>query len=373
MSFDVYTAAIAAPKTEVATSHDKLMNNIERACDLIDGKDYCKVTASAPGVDREYEEWAPTKLVCFPESHLHGWPNLKDHSLTIQEWNERGMAIRIPGPETDRLAEAAEKNDVFVQAVSKERIPEFPDLQFNTAFIINPDGEIILKYRKVSPAIHFELSTSPWDVLDKYMEVFGEDKSVLETLYPVVETEIGKLGVIICNDGHYPESYRALAMQGAEVIIHGEWVSYMGKQPRNIWEITNRAAAWSNCCYLVCPTTPKIDRPGENIAAAPGYIIDYNAEILTEVPRGHEAMYGATIRLDHLRRRRQDPGRNLLSHIKSGVWGEMYEEEVYPSNLYEEEENVANELSELHKRDTASLGIIDKLTRRGVYTPPDDD
>jgi hypothetical protein len=68
----------------------------------------------------------------------------------------------------------------------------------------------------ITPAAHWELSISPHDIYERYVEKHGDS---LSAFFPVTETEIGKIGTNICMDGHFPESARALGVQGAEVVI----------------------------------------------------------------------------------------------------------------------------------------------------------
>jgi predicted amidohydrolase len=120
----------------------------------------------------------------------------------------------VPGEETDKLAEKAVELDAYINGVVLEYDPEWgEDLVFNTSFILDPNGKVILKYRKMMPALHFETAASPHDLLEDYYKKYGKGKALLEVMFPVVETEIGKLGAIICMDGHFPECFRALGVQ----------------------------------------------------------------------------------------------------------------------------------------------------------------
>ena len=99
-----------------------------------------------------------------------------------------------------------------------EQVPEFPDRWFNTAFIIGPSGQChpeattngTFRLRLVSGRAH----TTSWKIMAR---VFGTD---ISQLFPVVDTEIGKLGTMTCHDGCTPEVSRALGYNGCEVICH---------------------------------------------------------------------------------------------------------------------------------------------------------
>jgi len=76
---------------------------------------------------------------------------------------------------------------------------------FNTTCLVGPGG-VLSKYRKVDPWIPWELSASPHDLPDA-----GDDP------FPLVDTEIGKLGVALCYDWLFPEAIRQIAVRGAGV------------------------------------------------------------------------------------------------------------------------------------------------------------
>jgi len=125
----------------------------------------------------------------------------------------RKVAIEIPGEETDKLAAKARKYNSYIFGASYELDADWPDRYFNCGFIIDPAGEIALKYRKIQCGV-IETGCSPHEVLDEYFERYGYD-----SLFPVLDTPIGKLGLLICADGLFgPKVARALAMKGAEIL-----------------------------------------------------------------------------------------------------------------------------------------------------------
>ena len=105
----------------------------------------------------------------------------------------------IPGGEiTERLRAQARQYGLYVIGALRERDGE---AIHNTAVVIGRDGEIVGKYRKT------HLAPGEWD------EVQAGDE------YPVFTTDFGRIGVLICMDIHYPEIWRILALQGAEIIF----------------------------------------------------------------------------------------------------------------------------------------------------------
>ena len=108
-------------------------------------------------------------------------------------------AEMIPGPSTEYFGELALKNGLYLVAGLVEREKH---LIYNTAVLIGPDGKLIGKYRKVTlPRTEIEAGITPG------------------TEYPVFDTRFGKVGMMICYDGFFPEPARQLGIHGAEVIV----------------------------------------------------------------------------------------------------------------------------------------------------------
>ena len=105
---------------------------------------------------------------------------------------------------------------------------------------------MILRHHKVVPLLPVEHSVTPHNVWDKSVELYGRN---LDAFYPVADTEIGRLGFLMANEGSYPENARGLAMNGAEVVYRGPYPHpHVGN---GLFEIQNRARALDNDMYLV--------------------------------------------------------------------------------------------------------------------------
>jgi predicted amidohydrolase len=100
-------------------------------------------------------------------------------------------------------------------AQAKARHPDWPDRFFNVGFVIDPDGAVILQHHKISALLPCERSVSPHDVFDWWVEKYGR---TLQAFWPVADTAIGRLGVMMAMEGNYPENGRGLALNGAEVV-----------------------------------------------------------------------------------------------------------------------------------------------------------
>lgn len=137
----------------------------------------------------------------------------------------------IPGPATDYFGELARKHNFYVVAGLLERAGH---LIYNVAVLLGPDGKIVGKYRKAAlPRSETSSGVTP-----------GND-------YPVFDTRFGKVGMMICYDGFFPEVARQLTVRGAEVIAWPVW----GCNP-----LLARARACENHIYLVSSTYEDVSR-----------------------------------------------------------------------------------------------------------------
>ena len=82
----------------------------------------------------------------------------------------------MDGPEYEKLGEVAQKHKIFLSGNAYELDPNFPQLYFQTCFIIDPSGDVILRYRRLVSMF----APTPHDVLDKYLDIYGqeEDKKI---------------------------------------------------------------------------------------------------------------------------------------------------------------------------------------------------
>ena len=160
----------------------------------------------------------PVRLIAFPEGALQAF---NDEVLDLDHVTfARECAIDIPGEETEALGQIARQYDAYIMAQAKARHPDLKDRFFNVGFILDPRGEVILKHYKVSPLFPVEHSVCPHDVYDWWVQKYGR---TLDAFWPVVDTEIGRMGIMMANEGSYPENARALALNGAEVVYRASY------------------------------------------------------------------------------------------------------------------------------------------------------
>ncbi len=325
-TYDIYTAVAIQSEIKAVEKREDIRRNLKRSLELIDAAPQVQPTAK----EHFQGNWAPIKLISFPEFFITGheghWPF--DHYI-------KEVLIEIPGEETRLVAEKAKEHGVYIAACALERDPAWikDDYFFNTHFIISPKGEIIHKYRKFTVATHYELSVSPHDIYDKYVAMYGDS---LSSFFPVTETEIGKIGTITCMDGHTPETARALGVQGAEVILHPGLIEPCMSPPMETWQMMNRMRAWENICYVVSASwgallgarRPKYFTPGKAMIA------NYNGVVTAYADYPGEAIISSVINLEELRRRRMDPSRNFPTLLRNEVYRKIYEPTIYPANQF---------------------------------------
>lgn len=139
--------------------------------------------------------------------------------------NQFAYAEAIPGPSTTYFGLLAKKHQLHIVFSLFERDQH---LVYNSAVLLGRDGRLIGKYRKVClPHSEIERGIAP-----------GHD-------YPVFQTKIGKIGMMVCYDGFYPEVARELSNRGAEVIAWPVW----GCNP-----LLAKARAAENRVYVVSST-----------------------------------------------------------------------------------------------------------------------
>ncbi|QBD79456.1 hydrolase [Ktedonosporobacter rubrisoli] len=309
----------------------------------------------------------PVRLIAFPEGALQGF---NDEVLDLDHVEfARECAIDIPGPETEALGKIARQYKAFIMAQAKAHHPEIKDRYFNVGFILNPEGEVILQHYKVSPLFPVEHSVCPHDIYDWWIERYGKN---LDAFWPVVDTEIGRLGIMMANEGSYPENARALALNGAEVVYRA---SYPHPATGNeIFEIQSRARALDNNMYVVAPNMgtyyllPEDDTAIDTFGGH-SYIINYKGQIVGSQEYGGCSTYvGGVIDIEAMRdHRARAQWDNWLKDLRTELYQMLYEQPIYPKNLYLKREPMKH----AEYREKVLQKQIDLLHERGVWRKPE--
>lgn len=163
------------------------------------------------------------KLIIFPEL------SLTDYLVRDLIYE---LAEPIPGPSVEEMAEIAKQNRVYIIFGMPELSQKAESVIYNSAVLVGPEG-YIGKYRKMYLPTH---------------SVF-EEKRYFRQGYqtPVFETEIGRIGLMICYDVFFPEVGRALKLNGAQLIV---CISASPAVRRKFFEILTAARAIENNVFL---------------------------------------------------------------------------------------------------------------------------
>lgn len=233
------TAAIQYPVPVVSARSD-IDKQIENITKIIKN-----TKAGYPGLE----------LIIFPEYSTQG--------LNTAKWLTDEFLCDVPGKETDIFAKACKEAGVYGVFSIIERNPDPTKNPYDTAVIINPEGEICLKYRKLFPWTPIE----PWSPGDLGM--------------PVCDGPGGsKLAVCICHDGMLPEVAREAAYKGANVFIR---ISGYSTQVNEQWKLTNRSNAWHNLMYTISVNCAGYD--GVFYYFGEGQIVNFDGTTLVQGDR----------------------------------------------------------------------------------------
>ena len=167
------------------------------------------------------------QIICFQELFYSPYIGI------VQDPEYYDYAESVPGPMTERFQKLAkEHNIVIVLPVYEE---EQPGVLYNTAAVIDADGSYLGKYRKH----HIPNLPKFWEKF--YFRPGNAD-------WPVFDTAVGKVGLYICYDRHFPEGWRALGLAGAQIVFNPS-AAAPGISNR-LWELEQPAAAAANQYFV---------------------------------------------------------------------------------------------------------------------------
>ena len=202
-----------------------------------------------------------------------------------EKWYD--LTERIPdGPTTKLMQEVAKKHKLVVVASMYEE--DLTGVYYNTTAVIDADGSYLGKYRKTHiPHCH-----------PGFWEKFYFRPGNLG--YPVFDTSIGKVGVYICYDRHFPEGWRALGLNGAEIVFNPS--ATVAGLSEYLWTIEQPAAACANIYYVGAINRPGMEAPW-NIGEFYGqsYFVNPRGQVVSKAPHGEDAVIVADLDLDMLR------------------------------------------------------------------------
>ena len=206
------------------------------------------------------------KVLCFQE--LFYGP----YFCQVQDAKFYDYAESVPGPTVERFSALAAQHEIVLILPVYEQ--EQPGVLYNTAAVVDADGTYLGKYRKHHlPQVH------------GFWEKFYFRPGNLG--FPVFETAVGKVGVYICYDRHFPEGWRALGLAGAEIVFNPSATSR--GLSSYLWQLEQPAAAVANEYFVGAINRVGIEDLGDDDFYGTSYFVDPEGKMVGEVASGHEA------------------------------------------------------------------------------------
>jgi predicted amidohydrolase len=253
----------------------------------------------------------PVRLVVLPEYWMTGFPL----GETREQWQAKA-AIATTGPEADALAAMAQRHGIYLCSNHYETDPNFPDLYFQANVVYGPNGDTLLRYRRMISLY----TPTPYDVWDRYLELYG-----LEAVFPVAATEIGVLGTIASEEILYPEIARMHSLRGAEILLHP--TSEVGSPQLTPKHIAKMARAVENMAYVVSANSAGIFGTPLSAHSTDGMsiVIDWYGRTLAEAAAGETINANAVLDIEGLRAARRSTGMtNVLSRLPLDAFADTY-------------------------------------------------
>ena len=235
----------------------------------------------------------PQDLVCFHEQPIMGWnPWPREEALRV--------AIEIPGPETEALGEKAKQYGCYITFGTYARDRDWPGHLLLNGILIGPDGTVVANHWKTNNVRGFRpgwdiFTTSIYDVLDRYREMYGED-----AVLPIARTDIGNMSCSVTP--FQPDIARALAIKGLELRLSSASGGYSVTEAQAI-SLHNRL--WS----VVCNQSISPEQPGFPAFSGSGdtAIFSPRGTIAAQAKSAHEQFVSTRIPIADFRRSRTIP------------------------------------------------------------------
>ncbi len=265
-----------------------------------------------------------TNLVVFPEFSITGY------DFAWQTRDFLNVALDLEGEEIQAIGEKAKELDIYVAFASHIKEEDWPGHYFNCSLLVGPSGKLIHKHWKahgIGPS--FEFATTVHDVMDEFIERYGAD-----AIWPVARTPIGNIATYTCSEGFQPETARAFAFKGAEILCRciggGGHLNKSG-----MYQLQFRADCASSDLYGVYSNGGSgVGSEGvagvDNGFGGGSMIVDFFGRVLNEAHDSREAIVFDKIPLAAHRQFRERPS------LRSELYGKSYETTPgkYPANLY---------------------------------------
>jgi len=204
---------------------------------------------------------AGARVMCFQE--LFYGP----YFCQVQDAEFYSYTEAIPdGPTTRRFQELAAKHEMVLVLPMYEKEKE--GFLYNTAAVIDADGTYLGKYRKT----HIPQVKGFWEKFYFRPGNLG---------YPVFDTAVGKVGVYICYDRHFPEGWRALGLNGAQIVFNPSATSR--GLSSYLWKLEQPASAVANMYYVGAINRVGVEDLGDNDFYGTTYFVDPRGQFVGDV------------------------------------------------------------------------------------------
>lgn len=220
------------------------------------------------------------QVLCFQEVFT------QPYFCPSQDRKWYAAAEAIPDGETTKLMQeyARKHNMVIIVPIYEEAMP---GVYYNTAAVIDADGSYLGKYRKT----HIPQVAGFWE---KFFFKPGNSN------WPVFETAYAKLGVYICYDRHFPEGWRGLALNGADIIFNPS--ATVAGLSQYLWELEQPASAAANGVYIAAINRVGIEEPwniGEFYGSS--YFVNPRGEIIAQASPDKDELLVTELDMDMIR------------------------------------------------------------------------
>ena len=199
------------------------------------------------------------KVICFQE--LFYGP----YFCQVQDAAYYAYAESVPGPTVERFQILAKEHGMVVVLPVYEQ--EQPGVLYNTAAVIDADGTYLGKYRKH----HLPHLPGFWEKFYFRPGNLG---------WPVFDTAVGKVGVYICYDRHFPEGWRQLGLGGAQ-LVYNPSATHRGLSA-HLWQLEQPAAAVANEYFVAAINRVGREEYGDNDFYGTSYFVDPRGQFVGE-------------------------------------------------------------------------------------------
>ena len=318
-----YTAVGLIPTVRGIRKRNDIMINLEHLSHLV------KAAAWLSSLD------LPVRLIAFPEGALQGF---NDEVLDLDHVQfAREGAIDIPGEETEYLGKIAREYDCLHHGAGQgapsrsegSLLQRRLHPRSRRARSSSSTTRSRRCFRSSTRSARTTSTTGGWKSTDATCRRSGRWST----------PRSDGSGIMMANEGSYPENARALAMNGAEVVYRA---SYPHPGTGNeLFEIQSRARALDNNMYVVAPNMgtyylfPEETTPIDTFGGR-SFVINYKGQIVGRQDYGAGSTYvGGVIDIEALRdHRARAQWDNWMKDLRTELYQILYEQPIYPKNLY---------------------------------------